>query len=465
MKTLVRGGKLIRIFALCGAIAWAGAAGAESLQLVPGSSQKVSVPGGVKKITVANPSVADASPGEDGKSVTVSAVGNGSTDIRIEQQTGNEIVVNIKTIADLKAVSDEIKELLSGVEGLTVKPIATKIVLDGKLATKSDFDRVAQISEAYSGLILNLSKLDRAELNEFVAKAIKADLGIETINVKVSGDTATLEGIVFDDADLKKAEQVAKLRVPNVINLLKVEEVMIETDVYFLQVTSADSKDFGFNILKTLAIDGSASVSGSSGEEGVASWSVGGSIAAKINALVGSGNGKILAQPHISTKSGGTGRFHSGGQTFFKVSGVNSGSLQPVEFGVILNVKPVLRGKDSIMNEVGIEVSVPSAQPSGDFSLDKFDTTSTTLCKEGDSIIISGLAQSLQTYFKEKTPLLGSIPLLNLFFSESSKKMDNKELVVVLIPHAVLPQAAKQGALSDDGKKLFEHKDEQLKSR
>jgi pilus assembly protein CpaC len=209
-----------------------------------------------------------------------------------------------------------------------------------------------------------------------------------------------------------------------------------------------------------LGVDASMQLSGSSGEKGTYSYTVGGSISAKINALVGAGNGKILAQPHIVTKSGGTGRFHSGGQTYFKVSGVNSGSLQPVEYGVILGVKPVLRGKDNIMNEVTIEVSVPSSQPSGDFSLDKFDTTSTTLCKQGDSIIISGLAQTLQNYFKEKTPLLGSIPMLSLFFSESSKKTDKKELVVILTPHAVFPEASKQAPMSQERKKVLDQKDQ-----
>lgn len=465
MKTLVRGSRMGRLVMLAAALMWTCGAGAQNLQLVPGSSQKVVVPGGVKKIAVGNPSVADAAPGSDGKSITISAVGSGSTEIRIEQETGPEMVVSLRTVEDLKGVADELKQLLAGVEGISVKAIGSKIVVDGKITTMSDFERVTQITEAYSGLILNLSKLDRQELNEFVAKAIKSDIGIDTVTVKVSGDTATLGGIVFDEADVKKAAELAKLRVPNVVNLIQVQEVMIETDVYFLQVTSSGSKDTGFNILKTLSVDASASVSGSSGEKGVTAWSVGGSVSARINALVGSGNGKILAQPHISTKSGGTGRFHSGGQTFFKVSGINSGSLTPVEYGVILDVKPSLRGKNSIMNEASIEVSVPSAAPSGDFSLDKFETKSTTLCKDGDSIIISGLAQTLQNHFKEKTPLLGSIPLLNLFFAESSKKIDNKDLVVVLIPRAILPEVAKEGPLSEGGKKLFERKDEKIESK
>ncbi len=458
MKTSMNSGrKLISALAVAVAMAWACGASAANLQLAQGSSQKVDVPNGVKKITVSNPSIVDATPGADGKSITVSAIGDGSSEIRIEQQSGADMVVMVRTLADIKGMADEIKQLLADVEGLNVKQIGNKIVLDGKLITKASFDRVQQVADAYSGLVLNLAKLDRGELNEYVAKAIMNDISMDSVKVRVSGDTATLEGEVYDQADMQRAVEVTKLRVANVVNLLALREIMIETDVQFVQVTTSASKDYGMNVLKTLGVDASASLSGGSGQGSpVSSFTVGGSISARINALVGQGNAKIVAQPHISTKSGGSGRFLSGGEIYAKVTGINAGSLQKIEYGVILTVKPVLRGKSGILNEVTIEVSVPTASSSGDYSFDKFETSSTTLCKEGDSIIISGLAQSLQSHFKEKTPLLGSIPVLNLFFSESSKKTDNKDLVVVLTPRRGGAEASKTATpASEDRKPLL----------
>ena len=102
------------------------------------------------------------------------------------------------------------------------------------------------------------------------------------------------------------------------------------------------------------------------------------------------------------------------------------------------------------MNEVTIEVSVPTSSSKGAFSLDKFETTSLAMCKVGESILISGLTQTLENRFKEKTPLLGSIPVLNLFFSESRKGSQNKELVVMLTPKPVFPRVSEAKPLSED---------------
>ena len=91
------------------------------------------------------------------------------------------------------------------------------------------------------------------------------------------------------------------------------------------------------------------------------------------------------------------------------------------------------------MNEVSLQVSVPSAKSKGSFSLDKYETTSTTMCKVGESILISGLSQSLETQFKEKTPLLGDIPILKIFFSEKGKTRTSRDLVVVITPRPMFP--------------------------
>ncbi|MEI8350809.1 MAG: type II and III secretion system protein, partial [bacterium] len=195
-----------------------------------------------------------------------------------------------------------------------------------------------------------------------------------------------------------------------------------------------------------------------SGKSPVFSFNVNATLSARINALVGSGNAKILAQPHLSTKSGGEGTFHSGGATYFSVSGINAGSLEKIEYGVLLKVKPTLQGRDRIMNEVSIEVSVPSAKPQGTFTLEKFETKSTAMCKVGESILLSGLVQSLSTQFKEKTPLLGDIPLLSMFFSSKVKQHENRELIVLISPKPIFPQADTSRPMSEGKEHLLKDK-------
>lgn len=457
-RRLVGAGLAAFVVVLAGAAA--AAPKPNNLQLIPNSTGTIDVPGGVKKISVANPGVVDARPSDDGTTVLVAGTAVGTSDVRISQVQGEDLIYHITVIPDLKSLAEQITQLLSSVEGLKISVVGNKVVLDGQLLTRSDYDRVKAIEGAYEGTILNLTKLDRAGMDKFVAEALARDIGQDTVQVRVAGDTATLEGFTYDEADITRAVEVAKLRVPQVVNLLKVEEVMIETDVYFLQMDTSNSKEIGYNILKNLGIEASAGASGGTGGSET-SYSVGGSVSARIHALVGKGDAKILAQPHLSTKSGGEGSFHSGGETYFEVAGINAGSLEKVEYGVIMRVKPTLRGKERIMNEITIEVSVPSATSKNAFSLDKFETSSMTMCKVGESVVISGLAQTLESRFKEKTPLLGSIPVLSAFFSETRKSRQDRELVVILTPKPVFPKPSAKASRGEESLKLLDKQEKQ----
>ncbi len=436
----------------------AGSVRAEDVVVVKGSTSRIVVAEGVRRIVVANPAVADARPDGDGKAVLVQGLTEGNTDLRVERLQGSDLSYKIQVASDLQNLLGQIKELLSEVDGLDVKVVGSKIVLKGSVLTKSDYDRVMKVADAYASVILNMVRLDRTEMSKFVEDAIVRDIGCDTVKVRVSEDTAVLEGVVYSEADLARASEVAKLRVPVVKNLLRVQEVMIETDVHFVQIDKSSASDIGYNVLKNATIGGSFDLRGGTATPTVNSFSVNANVSARINALVGSGNAKILAQPHLSTKSGGEGTFHSGGATYFSVSGINAGSLEKIEYGIILKVKPTLQGRDRIMNEVTIEVSVPSAKPQGTFSLEKFDTKSVAMCKVGESIMLSGLVQSLATQFKEKTPLLGDIPLLSMFFSNKQKSVESRELIVLISPKPVFPQADTSPAFSKEREHLLKEK-------
>ena len=107
------------------------------------------------------------------------------------------------------------------------------------------------------------------------------------------------------------------------------------------------------------------------------------------------------------------------------------------------------------LNEVTIEVSQPVATSQGVFALDKFTTTSTEMCKVGESMVLSGLVQEISNHFKNKTPLLGDIPLLSLFFSEKTADKTKQELVVLVTPTPVFPQVDSGPSFGEQRKELL----------
>jgi len=435
---------------------------AEDLIILKGSSSRVTVDG-IKKVTVAAPGIIDARPATDGQSVLVSGLAEGNSELRIEKIQGAELVMNVVVRSDLNQMLSLVKELLSDVEGLEIKTLGDKILLKGKIITKSDWERKNKVTGAYAGVILDLSEFDTKETSGAYEQAILKEIGLDTITARVVGDTVILEGVTYSAAEQKRAEEIAKLKMPNVKSLLQVQDVMIETDVQFVELIGTKGKDMGMNIFDDLKI--SAGAAGGPGSKGRLPVSFGISGSARIQAVLANGNGKTVASPHISTKSGEVGSFQSGGTKYFTVSGVSGGDLKSVDYGVILKVKPILRGRDRVLNEVTIEVSLPiTDDKGGNLTLSKYNTTCTALCKIGESMVVSGMVQELSTSSSQKTPVLGDVPLLSLFFSNKKSEKDRKEFVIVVTPQPVFPTAATGAPFGTQHNDLLQDKDKEIKA-
>jgi pilus assembly protein CpaC len=430
---------------------------ADDLIVFKGSSVRVAV-GGIQKITIANPAIIDAKPATDGQSVLVSGLAEGNSELRIATLQGSELVTNVVVRSDVAQMLDEIKQLLSDVEGLNITVVGNKIVLQGNIITKSDYDKVTKVVGAYSSIILNMSTFDVSGMNKYVEQAILQDIGISTVTAHVVGDTVVLEGTVYSQTDLKRAEEVARLRMPNVKNLITVQDVMIETDVQFVQISGDKSKDMGYNVLDSLGVSLGGTATGGTGSGGRIPITFGASAtaSAQLKALLGNGTGKIVASPHISTKSGEEGSFQSGGTTYFEISGSVGGNLQSVDYGVILKVKPTLQGHDQILNQVTIEVSMPVGSGGGVLQLQKYSTSCTSLCKIGESMVMSGMVQQTANSTSSKTPVLGDVPLLDLFFSNKQSDKSRNEFVIVVTPQPVFASAAAGTPFGEQHKQLLQ---------
>jgi pilus assembly protein CpaC len=443
---------------------WGGAmvAQADDLVILKGSSARVAVDG-IRKVTVANPAVIDAKPALDGQSVLVSGISEGNSELRIERLQGAELITNVVVRSDLNEMFDQVKQLLSDVEGLDISIMGNKILLKGKILTKSDNERVNKVVTAYSNLILNMSTFDASGMSHAYEQAILQEIGLDTITAKVMNDTVILEGVVYSLADKNRAEQIAALKMPSVKNMLTIQDVMIETDVQFVEVTGEKSKDMGFNVLDSFDAQLNATAGpGGTGARGRIPVTFGAtaSAEARLKALINNSTAKIVDSTHLSTKNGDAGSFQSGSTAYFTVQGsLGAANLQSVDYGVILKVKPTLQGRDRVQNEVSIEVSLPTAVAGSTFAVQKYNTVCTSVCKVGESMVVSGLTQKLANYNSSKTPLLGDVPILNLFFSNKTSDKQRNEYVIIVTPQPIFPTAATGLPFGEQHKDMLQNKD------
>jgi len=160
---------------------------------------------------------------------------------------------------------------------------------------------------------------------------------------------------------------------------------------------------------------------------------------------------EILAEPNLLTASGKEASFLAGGEFPYPVlQGTSTGgsagiTIQFKEFGVRLTFTPTLEADGYIHLKVKPEVSsldftnaltiqgflIPS------LSTERFESEMDL--KDGQSFAIAGLLDNRVTDVLEKVPGLGDIPLLGKLFQSRSRTKSRNELLVLVTPHVVQP--------------------------
>lgn len=383
----------------------------------------------------------------DENDLRITAIAEGTTHLFIPDEKGASTLYNVVVTPPLEGVAGGIDNLLEGIPNARVYQVGDKVVIDGKLLSIEDVDRVSKIAQAFGEKTLNLSVFDRGPSNEVVADFIKRMSGVDTVHVSIVGQTAFLTGYVYGARQKENVAALAKTQVANLVDMTMIRDVMIETEILFLKVAASSGSDWGINLL-----DGGDAIALSGGASGQQSrkdteWSAmdvsltwAATVTPKIKALLNSGRAAILARPRICTKSGEQGKFMAGGEYYYNVSGVQAADLKNVEYGLQLTVKPEFVDSDELINNLKITVSVPiSKAGSEELNLDKYSTENIIRCRVGQSIIMSGLLQNLKNFSKSRTPLLGDIPVLDLLFGSRSSKDEDTELIAIVTPRILAP--------------------------
>ena len=165
---------------------------------------------------------------------------------------------------------------------------------------------------------------------------------------------------------------------------------------------------------------------------------------ATVNLLIKNGKAKILSRPNISTMSGAKAKIHIGGSMPFPKADTNGNStFEWKDYGIRLNISPVLEADDKITAEVHAEVSAPDytntiTTTAGTVpSIRSRNVHSLVHIDEGYTMIIGGLLSSEDAKTVEKVPILSSIPIIGEFFKHTSKSNEKRELIILITPRVV----------------------------
>lgn len=153
------------------------------------------------------------------------------------------------------------------------------------------------------------------------------------------------------------------------------------------------------------------------------------------------GQGKVLANPILLTKSGSEADFFAGGEFPVRIKTHQTYSISWKKYGIGLKIKPLADGDGKISLDLTSEISsIDSGQ-----SLDGIPALFTNSLsshfdlQNAQMIALSGLTKKVNGEAIKEWPGLSSIPLLGALFSSKEYLEDQTELVVFVSPVIVPP--------------------------
>ena len=166
---------------------------------------------------------------------------------------------------------------------------------------------------------------------------------------------------------------------------------------------------------------------------------------ATLNALITSGDGKILARPNVTTFNGNRATIFVGDQLPIVTPNAST-SGGPVTYttsyknaGITLSYIPRINEEATISASVFVEVSTPVAvvldvggQKTTAYQITTRSAQTNVRMKDGDTMVIGGLISSQEIKNLNKVPILGDLPFLGKLFQSVSKSKNETEVVIFL---------------------------------
>lgn len=362
--------------------------------------------------------------------------------------------------------------------GITRLAVGNPAIADVQLLSSGDFLLVGKKAGTTS-LIVWSDGGRRTEYTVYVAgndrgmsSAIQDAIGYPKVHVQMIKDRVMLRGKVENQYEHDTALKIAGLYTggdgSGVIDLLEMEHPsQIRLEAQIIEINSDYTKNLGIQYWSQTP--GSNSSSGSSTGNSNSGITVGtaglfyggedfssnrkhggwlGSHVANVNvtlqALINEGKARILSRPSITTMSGKAANILIGGRIPIPVSDGNGNvSIDWHEYGMKLNIEPVVDSEDKITSKVHAEVS--TLDYSHGVKIDSFsvpgiatrEAESEVNVRSGMTMAIGGLINSEDAKIVSKIPLLGDLPIIGRFFRHTSNTRDKREVIILITPTLV----------------------------
>lgn len=377
--------------------------------------------------------------------------------------------------SDLSKVVRELTALLADIEGISIKIVNNKVIVDGEILLPRDMNRIHSVIRQFGGqasTVVTLSPMAQKKIAEF----IRRDINNPNIDVRAVNEKFILEGMVDDVREKQKAEVIAKLYVPDIIveaaeadGLVKKQKVepiinlievrapppnepgkIVQLVVHYVELKRDYTKGFRIQWTPDIADGTKVSFQSDSRSPGGLVSTISGTISnllPRLNWAKQHGHARVLQSSSIIVIDGQKGELRSVTRIPYQV--VNAQGQPSTNFeeaGLITGVTPKILGSRTDSIELKLNFSIKSLLSFTDqgplISNSSIDTV--IVVRSSNSAAIGGLVSNSSGTNYNKLPQNASAnPLISLYASKDFRR-DQSQFVVFVTP--IIKSSASQGA-------------------
>jgi len=380
---------------------------AQTLHLLVGRSLVITSPNRIKRISLADPAVAEAlvvSPTQ----VLVNGKTPGGVSLLIWDEADQSQAFEVSVDIDVLGLSQKIHEVFPS-EAVHIETSKDVVMLSGHISSATVADKILEVVKNATPKVTSLMEVPVAPRVQILLQVKFADvnrlavrqLGVNILSLPGSKNIGSISTQQFSPPSVSGTVGTTGTTF-NLTDLLNI--FIFRPDIDF---------------------------------------------AATIKALQSNNVVQILAEPNLMTQSGKEASFLAGGEFPFPVLQSSTGNsaitIQFKEFGIRLSFTPTLTSDGLIHLKVKPEVSSLDFSQGlviQGFSIPALITNrveSEMDLKDGQSFAIAGLMDNRVTELLEKIPGIGDIPILGKLFQSRSLTKSKNELLIVVTPRIVQP--------------------------
>ena len=388
--------------------------GPQTLHLLVGRSLVISSPSKIKRVSLADPTIAEAivvSPFQ----VLLNGKAPGGVSLLLWDEADQSQAFEVSVDIDILGLSQKIHEVFPS-EPVQVETSRDIVILSGRVSSAAVADKILEVVKAAAPKVTSLMEVPATPTGEIllevkfadVNRTVESQLGINILSLPGAKNIGTISTQQFSPPQLVSPSTgsgssgaTSALGLSNLLNIF-----IFRPDI---------------------------------------------NLAATIQALEENNVLQILAEPNLMTESGKEASFLAGGEFPFPILQGTTGSgfagitIQFKEFGVRLNFTPTLTADGMIHLKVKPEVSsldFTNALTIQGFLIPALTTNraeSEVQLRDGQSFAIAGLLDNRVTDQFNKIPWIGDVPILGKLFQSRSSTRTKNELLIVVTPRIVHP--------------------------